>query len=64
MNNKNSQITDTILMIKPVRFNYNPETAVNNYYQVSSVGEDYDSIQEKALTEFNNLVSILFRIRI
>ncbi|AZQ44968.1 citrulline utilization hydrolase CtlX [Nonlabens ponticola] len=28
-----SQITDTILMVRPVQFRLNEETAVNNYYQ-------------------------------
>ena len=28
-----SQITNSILMIKPVGFRYNDQTAVNNYYQ-------------------------------
>ena len=27
------QITNTIMMIKPVGFRYNEQTAVNNYYQ-------------------------------
>ncbi|UUV19559.1 arginine deiminase-related protein [Fusobacteria bacterium ZRK30] len=59
MNNKVSQITDTILMIKPVRFHYNPETAVNNYYQTPPCGINNTSIQEKALIEFDNFVNTL-----
>lgn len=59
MNNKISQITDTILMIRPVKFHYNPETAVNNYYQTPPRGVNNTSIQEKALTEFNNFVNLL-----
>ncbi|MFT7386764.1 MAG: hypothetical protein ACI9IZ_000812 [Nonlabens sp.] len=31
------QITDTILMIRPVQFRSNEETAVNNYYQDGSI---------------------------
>jgi len=59
MNNKYSQITDTILMIKPVKFHYNSQTAVNNYYQTLPWGINNSSIQEKALIEFNNFVDIL-----
>ena len=29
----NYQITNTILMIRPVQFRMNEQTAVNNYYQ-------------------------------
>ena len=39
-------------MIKPVRFGYNAETAVNNYFQQTV---DH-SVQEKALEEFDALV--------
>ncbi len=42
-------------MIRPVRFDYNPETAVNNYFQVKS-GDD---VQEKAFKEFEGLVVLL-----
>jgi hypothetical protein len=27
------QLTDTILMVKPIAFRYNEQTAVNNLYQ-------------------------------
>lgn len=64
MNNPISQITNTILMIKPVKFNYNPETAVNNYYQTPPCGINNTSIQEMALAEFNNFVSDLKNIEI
>ena len=56
---KNSQITDTILMIKPVKFNSNPQTAVNNYYQKSPSPGETTSICEEALREFNNFSEIL-----
>ena len=53
------QLTNNILMIKPVCFRYNEQTATNNYYQ-----QDFDylsssQIQIKALLEFNNLVEKL-----
>jgi hypothetical protein len=46
------QSTSQVLMIKPVRFGYNAETAVNNYFQQTV---DH-SVQEKALEEFDALV--------
>ncbi|MBU2974171.1 citrulline utilization hydrolase CtlX [Zobellia sp. B3R18] len=52
------QITNTILMIRPVNFRMNEQTAVNNYFQ-----EDIDiqntTINEKAQQEFDAFVTIL-----
>ncbi|WP_407403525.1 citrulline utilization hydrolase CtlX [Chryseobacterium sp.] len=50
------QTTDTVLMIEPIAFGYNAETAENNYFQVEQTGAD---IQEKALREFNAFVDQL-----
>ena len=50
------QITDTVLMIEPVAFGYNAQTAENNYFQVNS---ESSSTQEKALQEFNSFVEKL-----
>lgn len=50
------QITDTLLMIKPVAFGFNEETAKNNYFQKQSAGTD---IQAKALVEFERFVDKL-----
>ncbi len=50
------QHCSNILMIQPVQFGFNPETAVNNSFQQHSIEKN---IQEKALMEFNSLVSIL-----
>ena len=55
---KRKQYTNTILMVEPVNFNYNPQTAVNNYFQ-KEVNEEADSIQNQALTEFRTMVSTL-----
>lgn len=44
------QTTDTLLMIEPVAFGYNSQTAENNYFQVNSQNAD---TQRKALAEFN-----------
>src|SRR5690606_30261533 len=52
------QYTNTILMIEPVDFRFNEETAVNNYFQNKS-DETSETIQEKALSEFNTMVSKL-----
>lgn len=49
------QTTDTVLMIEPVAFGYNEQTAVNNYFQVQQEG----NVQEKALREFNSFVEKL-----
>lgn len=49
------QQTSHLLMIQPVNFGYNPETAVNNVFQKKS-GED---LQQKALQEFTDFVELL-----
>lgn len=54
-----SQITNHIMMIQPVNFRYNEQTAVNNYYQQAMEGLTPDKTQEKALDEFNTFVGIL-----
>ena len=52
------QITNTILMIRPVNFRMNEQTAVNNYFM-----EDMDlknqTINKKAQEEFDAFVSVL-----
>ena len=48
-------MTSTLLMIKPVAFYKNEETAVNNHYQ-KDTKELANTIQAKALIEFNALV--------
>ena len=38
---KMKQITNNIMMIKPVEFRYNEQTAVNNYYYLDcAINED------------------------
>ena len=56
---KMRQITNTILMIQPVAFRYNEQTAINNYYQQVLDGLSSDQIQKNALSEFNNFVDKL-----
>jgi len=53
------QITNNIMMIKPVGFRYNEQTAVNNYYQKVLDNLTPAKIQENALNEFNALVEKL-----
>lgn len=50
------QTTDTVLMIEPIAFGYNAETAKNNYFQIEQ--KDLD-VQSKALAEFNTFVGKL-----
>ena len=49
------QTTDTVLMIEPVAFGFNEQTAVNNYFQVQQEG----NVQDKALKELNDFVEKL-----
>lgn len=53
------QITNTILMIRPVSFRMNEQTAVNNFYQKESNGMLPASINAKAQQEFDALVNKL-----
>ncbi|MDT0552730.1 citrulline utilization hydrolase CtlX [Urechidicola vernalis] len=54
-----AQITNTILMVRPVNFRMNEQTAVNNYYQKSLKATLPATIQAKALEEFDAFVSKL-----
>ncbi|WP_129749341.1 citrulline utilization hydrolase CtlX [Flavobacterium beibuense] len=47
------QITDTILMIRPVAFRMNEQTAVNNYYQKIMDNLLPDTVNAKAQQEFD-----------
>ncbi len=53
------QITHTVLMIRPVNFRRNEQTAINNYYQKKIIGLTDHQIQQQALTEFDDLVKKL-----
>lgn len=50
------QITNTLMMIRPVAFHRNEQTAVNNYYQKTLEGLSQEQIQGKALFEFDEFV--------
>lgn len=53
------QITDTLMMIRPVSFYMNEQTAVNNYYQKKLEGLSNEQVQDKALSEFDGFVAKL-----
>lgn len=50
------QTTNTLLMIRPVAFRRNEQTAVNNYYQKAENGLLPAAINAKAQNEFDHLV--------
>jgi len=52
------QTTNTLLMIEPVAFGFNAQTAVNNYFQQTTPVPEV-AIQEQALIEFNAMVEQL-----
>jgi len=52
------QITNTILMIRPVQFRMNEQTAVNNYFQ-ENVSLESDALNKKAQQEFDAFVEKL-----
>ena len=54
------QNTSHLLMIEPVNFGYNTETAVNNAFQKNLEGD----IQQKAMEEFNAFVDLLKKNKI
>ena len=50
------QNTSHLLMIRPVHFGYNPQTAVNNAFQLKG---EQAGVQEKALHEFDVMADLL-----
>lgn len=53
------QITNTILMVRPVSFRMNEQTAVNNYYQKVINSLTPETVQFKAVQEFDAFVEKL-----
>jgi hypothetical protein len=51
-----SQTTNSVLMIRPVAFRMNEQTAVNNYYQKVLDGLSKETVNTKAQEEFDALV--------
>ena len=54
-----SQITNTVLMIRPVQFRMNEQTAVNNFYQKTSDNTLPETVNTKAVKEFDGMVKKL-----
>ena len=55
----NRQITNSILMIRPIQFRMNEQTAVNNYYQKVLGNLNPSAINSKAVQEFDAFVDKL-----
>ena len=55
----NKQVTNHLMMIRPVAFYMNDQTAVNNYYQQSEEGVSAEEIQDQARSQFDGFVEKL-----
>lgn len=53
------QITSNLLMVRPVSFKLNEQTAVNNFYQDVNDNHSDRAAQNKALSEFDDFVTVL-----
>jgi len=53
------QATTDVLMIRPVRFVANEQTAASNHFQVIDDASDPESVQRAAATEFDSLLAAL-----
>lgn len=56
------QTTNSILMIRPVAFRMNEQTAVNNYYQKVLDGLSAETVNAKAQAEFDAFVAKLRKV--
>src|SRR5690606_34872720 len=56
MSTKRSQTTSHLLMIRPVRFEFNAQTAVNNAFQVPDHDKDIASLARKEFDDFASLL--------
>ncbi|GAB4114172.1 MAG: arginine deiminase-related protein [Thermoflexibacter sp.] len=52
------QTTNTVLMVRPIRFTYNAQTALTNTFQ-NNASADAEQTQNLALAEFDGFVKIL-----
>ena len=50
------------MMIRPVAFRFNEQTAINNYYQKNQNNLSVDKIHSKTIFEFDNFVDKLRNI--
>jgi len=53
------QITDTILMVRPANFGFNPQTADDNAFQVQERKLDSETIKQEAVAQFDAFVAKL-----
>ncbi|MBK6266790.1 amidinotransferase [Marivirga sp. S37H4] len=53
------QSTDTLMMIRPINFRFNEQTAINNYYQRVIDGIKPEEVKYKAVQEFDRFVEKL-----
>tara|TARA_B110000971_G_scaffold183279_1_gene190600 strand:+ start:2158 stop:3102 length:945 start_codon:yes stop_codon:yes gene_type:complete len=51
-----SQITNTVLMVRPIQFRMNEQTSVNNYYQKTPENTLPEAVNKMAVKEFDALV--------
>jgi hypothetical protein len=58
------QLTDTIMMIRPANFGFNPETAESNAFQTNIQDLSSWEIRELAKTEFDAMVDVLRKANI
>lgn len=56
---ENKQTTQSILMIRPVQFRMNEQTAINNYYQRKLKDLSKENVNQKAQEEFDAFVNEL-----
>ena len=52
-------LASTILMIRPVAFGYNEQTAANNFFQSRDDSSQQTAIQQQVLAEFDNMTQQL-----
>ncbi len=52
------QITSSIVMVRPIAFCFNTQTAANDFFQ-DDLGEKKDIVEAKALIEFDGFVDNL-----
>ena len=54
-----TQTTSNILMVRPANFGFNEETAGNNAFQVNDQSISAETIQDRAVSEFDKMVATL-----
>lgn len=59
-----SQITNTVLMVRPVQFRMNEQTSVNNYYQKVPENILSEVVNKMAVKEFDGMVRKLKKVGI